>query len=66
MLRTSKVIKTDISDFEQAIIDNMTAEDAIECIRAIRVAYFNTGKISKWTVACDMAIKALDKEAHNG
>ena len=60
MLRTSKVIKNDISDFEQAIIDNMTAEDAIECIRAIRVEYFNTGKISKWTVACDMAIKALE------
>lgn len=37
----------------------MNNKEDIECIRAIKVQMFNNGKESKWTKACDKAIKAL-------
>lgn len=39
----------------------MTNKEAIDCINAIHVQMFNDGN-TKWTEACDMAIRALEQQ----
>lgn len=61
----SKIIKVKANKAEALTDGDETkqeaTQEAIDCIKAIHVQMFNDGN-TKWTEACDMAIKALEQQ----